>query len=80
MTEDIKFRHRGVKVHLDPTTEQLNKIQTFAGASRWAYNYALAIKLDIQQQWFDVRDTALAMGMEEKEARKEASGRFKVPN
>lgn len=77
---EVETRNRAYKVCLDPNAEQLNKMTSFAGASRWAYNYALDIKLKAQDLWFQVRDEALQSGLSEKDARKKASGAYKVPN
>lgn len=39
-------RLKGYRIRLDPTPDQVVLLSQHAGASRWAYNYALGLKLD----------------------------------
>src|SRR5579871_6577310 len=66
---------RAYRFALDPTSAQLADLARHAGAQRWAYNYALARKVEAHQAWRGQVDTLVAAGTPESEARK----RIKAP-
>ncbi|MET8624727.1 RNA-guided endonuclease TnpB family protein [Kitasatospora sp. NPDC004669] len=66
---------RAFKFTLDPTERQLGELARYAGASRWAFNHALAAKVASHQQWREQVDALVASGMDEAVARRQV----KVP-
>ncbi|MEU3213844.1 RNA-guided endonuclease TnpB family protein [Nocardiopsis alba] len=64
---------------LDPTSAQVELLRRWAGNSRLAFNFALAMKKDAHQRWRDELDTLLAQGLEAKEARARLKGTHKIP-
>ncbi|GGR63994.1 RNA-guided endonuclease InsQ/TnpB family protein [Streptomyces roseolus] len=66
---------RAFKFALDPTPAQAAALARHAGAARWAFNYALAVKVSAHQRWRAEVDELVAQGVEEAEARR----RVKVP-
>lgn len=68
---------RAFKYALDPTSAQEEAFTRHAGAARWAYNYALAMKADAHREWRTQVDVLAASGVPEEQARKQA--KVKVP-
>lgn len=66
---------RAFKFVLDPTAEQTAAMKRHAGASRWAYNHALAAKVAAYEEWRTQVADLVETGVEETAARK----RVKVP-
>lgn len=69
---------RAYRFALDPATAQLADLARHAGAQRWAYNYALARKVEAHQAWRMQVDELVAGGVPEPEARKRV--KMPVPN
>ena len=67
---------RAFKFALDPTPSQLSMLKRCAGAARFAFNFALAMKKEAHQQWRDQVTELVASGVEEKEARSRIKVRF----
>jgi putative transposase len=42
---------RAYRVALDPTVDQLQQLARHAGAARWAFNHALAVKVRAHRRW-----------------------------
>ncbi|WP_370424290.1 RNA-guided endonuclease TnpB family protein (plasmid) [Streptomyces sp. QH1-20] len=68
---------RAYRFALDPTGSQLVALNGHAGAARWAFNHALAVKSAAHREWRREVDALVASGMDEKEARKTVT--VKVP-
>ncbi|MEV5140050.1 helix-turn-helix domain-containing protein, partial [Streptomyces syringium] len=66
---------RAFKFALDPSPAQAEALSRHAGAARWAFNYALAVKVSAHQRWRAEVAELVAQGVEEAEARR----RVKVP-
>ncbi|MFD4905217.1 helix-turn-helix domain-containing protein [Kitasatospora purpeofusca] len=66
---------RAFRFTLDPTERQLGELARYAGASRWAFNHALAAKVASHRQWREQVDALVEAGTDPLEARK----RTKVP-
>ncbi|MFF6794336.1 RNA-guided endonuclease InsQ/TnpB family protein [Streptomyces filamentosus] len=66
---------RAFKFALDPTPTQAAALSRHAGAARWAFNYAVAVKVSAHQRWRAEVDGLVAQGTEEAVARR----RVKVP-
>jgi putative transposase len=70
---------RAYRVALDhPTPTQVELLQSHAGASRWAFNFALDAKIASRQVWQERVGELVATGTPEAEARKLV--RVKTPN
>lgn len=69
---------RAYRFALDPTNTQLGDLNRHAGAQRWAYNYALARKVDAHQQWREAVAELVAGGTPEAQARKQV--KTPIPN
>jgi putative transposase len=68
----------GLRVYrfaLDPTPAQVEELQRHAGAARWAFNHALAAKVDAHRQWRTLVDELVTAGVDEAAARRQV----KVP-
>lgn len=63
-------RMRAFRLTLDPTQAQVADFNRHAGASRWAFNHALALKRSAHQEWRRKVDALVAQGMPEPAARK----------
>lgn len=63
---------RAYRFALDLTGAQLSAVRQHAGASRWAYNYALGVKFAALEARTAAIQTAVAAGVADKEARKSA--------
>lgn len=71
-------RLRAYRFALDPTTGQLEALAQHAGAARWAYNHALAVKQEAhRRRWLQI-DELVLLGYSEEQARKLAT--IKVPS
>jgi putative transposase len=66
---------RAFKFALDPTTAQAETLARHAGAARWAFNYALGVKVSAHRRWRAEVDELVDQGVVEAEARR----RVKVP-
>ncbi|MFJ7069735.1 IS607 family element RNA-guided endonuclease TnpB [Streptomyces sp. NPDC101115] len=66
---------RAFKFALDPTPAQAEALARHAGGARWAFNYALGVKVSAHQRWRAEVAGLVAQGVEEAEARR----RVKVP-
>src|SRR5690606_30147589 len=71
-------RLRAYRFTLDPTRAQLDALAQHAGAARWAYNHALAVKLDAMRRRQLQIDELVTIGLTEAQARREAT--VKVPS
>jgi len=60
---------------LDPTPAQEADLRRYAGAARWAFNHALAVKVAAHEQWRTQVSALVESGVAEDAARKQA----KVP-
>lgn len=78
MTTETTRRLRAYRFALDPTDDQLSQLAQHAGAARWAFNHALAAKLEAHNRWQLQVDELVTLGYTEKQARKEAT--VKVPS
>lgn len=70
-------RLRAYRFALDPTRAQTERLSQHAGAARWAFNHALAAKLEAHRRWQLQLDELVTLGYSEKDARKHAT--VKVP-
>lgn len=61
---------RAFKFALDPTPNQLEALSRFAGASRFAYNFALGLKRSTHRQRWALTNELVAEGVPEVEARR----------
>ncbi|MEH0441487.1 transposase [Streptomyces scabiei] len=61
---------RAFRFALDPSETQVVALARYAGAARWAFNHALAIKQAAHQQWRAEVDALVKSGITEPEARK----------
>lgn len=61
---------RAYKFALDPTPVQVKTLERHAGAARWAYNHALAKKVEAHEEWLGKIAELVESGVEEAEARK----------
>ncbi len=75
---DTTHRLRAYRFALDPTASQLDALAQHAGAARWAYNYALAVKDETWRRRSLQIDELVTLGYSEKRARKLAT--VKVPS
>ncbi|MEV6205278.1 helix-turn-helix domain-containing protein [Streptomyces sp. NPDC051771] len=66
------------KFALDPTPARAEALARHAGAARWAFNYALAMKVSAHQRWRVEVAKLVAQGVEEAEAQRRA--RVLVPS
>lgn len=73
-TGDIRAM-RAYRFTLDPTAEQLEALGRHAGTARWAFNHALAAKVEAHVRWRTAVEALVADGVEEAVARKQ----IKVP-
>ncbi|MER5888048.1 RNA-guided endonuclease TnpB family protein [Streptomyces sp. NPDC001941] len=62
---------RAYRYALDPNAAQLADLQRHAGAARWAFNHALAMKVAADKAWRAAVDVLVAQGMDVKTARKQ---------
>lgn len=69
---------RAYRFALDPTAAQLENLAQHAGAARWAFNHALAAKLDAHSRWQMQVDELVTIGFSGKAARRAAT--VKVPS
>ena len=70
-----------IKICLEPNKAQRAQFASFAGSARWAYNFALAIKIGYQKRWFEARKQFVESGLDEKAAGKKASEQVgRMPN
>lgn len=69
---------RAYRFALDPTDAQLGDLARHAGAQRWAFNYALARKVEAHQAWRAAVQELVDAGTPEAEARKQA--KTPIPN
>lgn len=69
---------RAYKFALAPTRSQLGKLARHAGASRWAFNHALAAKKTAHEQWRSQVAQLVEAGTPEAEARKKV--RVPIPS
>ncbi|MEE1761071.1 RNA-guided endonuclease TnpB family protein [Streptomyces sp. SP18BB07] len=60
---------RAFRFALDPSDAERTALSRYAGACRWAYNYALAKKTQAHQAWADRRSAYLEAGLSEAEAK-----------
>ncbi|MFG3369664.1 RNA-guided endonuclease TnpB family protein [Streptomyces sp. NPDC090032] len=60
---------RAYRFTLDPSDAECAALSRYAGACRWAYNYALAKKTQAHQAWADRRTAYLEAGLSEAEAK-----------
>ncbi|WP_441248275.1 RNA-guided endonuclease InsQ/TnpB family protein [Kitasatospora sp. McL0602] len=60
---------RAYRFTLDPSEAQRATLSRYAGACRWAYNYALAKKTQSHQAWAERRAAYLEAGLSEAEAK-----------
>ncbi|MCZ4102220.1 MULTISPECIES: helix-turn-helix domain-containing protein [Streptomyces] len=60
---------RAYRFALDPSVAELAALSRYAGACRWAYNYALAKKTQSHQAWAGRRTAYLDAGLSEAEAK-----------
>ncbi|MFG2776160.1 RNA-guided endonuclease InsQ/TnpB family protein [Streptomyces sp. NPDC048350] len=60
---------RAYRFALDPSDAERAELARYAGACRWAYNYALAKKTQSHQAWAKRRTAYLAAGLSEAEAK-----------
>ncbi|MFF9981241.1 RNA-guided endonuclease TnpB family protein [Streptomyces erythrochromogenes] len=60
---------RAYRFALDPSDAELVELGRYAGACRWAYNYALAKKAQSHQAWAERRTAYLEAGLSEAEAK-----------
>ncbi|MEU0213194.1 RNA-guided endonuclease TnpB family protein [Streptomyces canus] len=60
---------RAYRFALDPSDAERAALSRYAGACRWAYNYALAKKTQAHQAWADRRSAYLEAGLSEAEAK-----------
>lgn len=61
---------RAFKFCLDPTPTQISMLRQHAGAARFAYNYAIAAKVESHRKYRELADEATAAGMDVSEAKK----------
>ncbi|GLW73704.1 transposase [Kitasatospora phosalacinea] len=61
---------RAYRFALDPTSAQLADLNRHAGAARWAFNYALGVKVAAHRRWRAQVDALVAAGVPEAQARK----------
>lgn len=66
---------RAFKFALDPTPAQSEALSRHAGAARWAFNYALGMKITAHEEWRAQVAALVEQGVPEDEARK----KVKVP-
>ncbi|TLW89258.1 transposase [Saccharomonospora piscinae] len=64
---------RAYRFTLDPTRTQLDTLAQHAGAARWAYNHALATKLDALRRRQLQIDELVTLGLTEQQARRDAT-------
>lgn len=69
---------RAYRFALDPTQEQLADLARHAGAQRWAFNYALARKVEAHQAWRAAVQELVNAGVPEAEARRQV--KTPIPN
>lgn len=70
-------RIRAFHFALAPTAAQVERLVQHAGAARWAFNHALAVKYEAYRRWQLQVDELVTLGYSEKTARKSAT--VKVP-
>ncbi|MHA6801759.1 RNA-guided endonuclease InsQ/TnpB family protein (plasmid) [Bounagaea algeriensis] len=75
---DTPRRLRAYRFALNPTGQQLEALQQHAGAARWAYNHALAVKNEAHRRRSLQIDELVTLGWTEARARKMAT--VKVPS
>lgn len=61
--------YRAFRLALDPTAGQIADLERFVGASRWAYNYALALKVAAHRDWRARVASLVEAGISEVDAR-----------
>lgn len=69
---------RAFRFALAPTDTQLTAFAQHAGAQRWAFNYALGLKVTAHQQWRHAVAELVAQGVDEAVARKQV--KTPIPN
>jgi putative transposase len=70
---------RAYKFALDLTDAQLSLVRQHAGAARWAFNHALAIKLAAREQWLAGVKALEESGLDAKAAKAQAP-KVKIPS
>jgi len=70
---------RAYRYALDPTPAQADMLASHAGAARWAYNHALAVKITAHKQWKQLVAELVETGIPKAEARKQANQQVKIP-
>jgi transposase len=60
---------RAYRFTLDPSDAERATLSRYAGACRWAYNYAVAKKTRAHQSWADRRSSYLQAGLSDAEAK-----------
>lgn len=68
---------RAYRFCLDPTQDQLVSLAQHVGASRWAFNHALAVKMEVHQSWREHVQALVDEGLDEQVARKQVD--IKIP-
>lgn len=69
---------RAYRFALDPTKAQLEALARHAGAARWAFNHALAAKMEAHNGWKEQVASLREQGSSEADARKAV--RVRIPN
>lgn len=72
------FVLRAYRFALDPTSDQLSSLEQHAGTARWAFNHALAVKMEAHKQWRAEVDARVSTGVDEKTARTQV--KVPIPN
>lgn len=68
---------KAFKFALDPTSSQVEELTRHAGASRWAFNHALGMKIAAHRDWRTQVQELVDAGVQEKDARQQV--RVPVP-
>lgn len=70
---------RAYRFALDLTDAQLSMVRQHAGAARWAFNHALAVKLAAREQWLAGVEVLEESGLDAKAAKAQAP-KVKIPS
>ncbi len=70
VTEPVEIL-RAYRVTLDPNPTQELTLAQHAGAARWAFNHALAVKMAAREQWKGAVAALVAAGASEEDARRQ---------
>lgn len=76
-TADPDVTLRAYRFDLDPTQGQLSALAQHAGTARWAFNHALAVKIETHQLWRDQVQLLVEDGLDEETARQQV--KIKIP-